>query len=252
MSIIDVTAGNIDTEHICCAISDKKGENCAASKKEWMKERFADGLAFKKLDARGKVFIEYIPAENAWCPIEADNCMHINCFWVSGQFKGLGYANELLEECTADAKEKGKKGLTVLSSLKKMPFLSDPGYLKHKGFLTADTAAPYFELLYFPLVSGVQVPCFKECAKLGSIPEKGTVLYYSNQCPHTEKYASIFAEIAKQRGASVKLLKLENKEQAKNAPSPFTTYSLFHNGSFLTNEILSEKKINRFLDESGF
>lgn len=110
MSIIAVDSENIQYEHICCAISDKKGENCVGSKKEWMRERFADGLVFKKLDERGKVFIEYIPAEYAFSPINAVNYMHINCFWVSGKFRGQGYANLLLEECITDAKVKGKDG----------------------------------------------------------------------------------------------------------------------------------------------
>ena len=61
MEIIAVNRDNITTEHICCAISDKKGECCVSSKKEWMIKRFEDGLVFKKLDVRGKVFIEYIP-----------------------------------------------------------------------------------------------------------------------------------------------------------------------------------------------
>lgn len=69
MGFIKVDQTNIDQEHICCAISDKRGETCVSSKKAWMKERFADGLVFQKLDQRGKVFIEYMPAEKAWCPI---------------------------------------------------------------------------------------------------------------------------------------------------------------------------------------
>lgn len=81
MDFITVNQDNIDKEHICCCITDKKGETCVSSKKSWMKERFADGLVFRRTDTRGKVFIEYIPAENAWYPIEADGYMHINCFW---------------------------------------------------------------------------------------------------------------------------------------------------------------------------
>ena len=37
-------------------------------------------------------FIEYIPAENAWVPINADGYMYIDCLWVSGSFKGKGYS----------------------------------------------------------------------------------------------------------------------------------------------------------------
>ncbi|MEL7609416.1 MAG: GNAT family N-acetyltransferase [Bacillota bacterium] len=251
MDIITVNPENIEREHICCAISDVKGETCVSSKKAWMKERFEDGLVFRKLDARGKVFIEYIPAEKAWCPISAPGYMHINCFWVSGQFKGQGHANRLLAQCVEDAKAKGKCGLTALSSTKKMPFLSDPKHLKYKGFQVADTAAPYYELLYLPFDGNAPVPEFKDCVKQGKISEKGMVLYYSNQCPHTDKYAPIIEQIARQHGATLTLRKIETTDQARNAPAPFTTYSFFYNGSFVTNEIFSEKKFEKFLQENG-
>ncbi len=252
MQFITVDANNIEREHICCAITDKKDETCVSSKKAWMKERFADGLVFRKLDARGKVFIEYIPAENAWCPVEANNTMFINCFWVSGQFKGQGYANALLDMAIADAKAQGKNGLTVLSSKKKLPFLSDPAYLKYKGFMVADTAEPQYTLLYLPLDGSAAAPRFKACAKRGEIEEKGMVLYYSNQCPHTDKYAPLICDIAAQRGATLKLIKFETKEQAQNAPAPFTTYSFFFDGRLVTNEIFSEKKFDQFLCDHGF
>lgn len=251
MEIITVDKTNIEKEHICCAITDKKGETCVSSKKAWMKSQFDNGLVFKKLDARGKVFIEYIPAENAWCPIEAKGYIFINCFWVSGQFKGQGYANKLLEECIADAKAQNRLGLVVLSSVKKMPFLSDPKFLKYKGFKVCDSARPYYELLYLPTKENTVRPRFKDCCRNASIDEKGLVLFYTNQCPHTDKYAPLIAEIAKSKGQSITLKKLESPEQAQNAPAPFTTYSLFYNGKFVTNEILSESKFMKFLEENG-
>lgn len=250
MNIIQVDQTNIDIEHICCAISDKKGENCVSSKKEWMRNRFEEGLTFKRLDARGKVFIEYIPAENAWCPIEAPGYLFVNCFWVSGQYKGQGYANQLLQECISDASAKGKKGLVVLSSRKKMPFLSEPRYLKYKGFQVADTAEPYYELLYLPFQENADKPKFKECCKRPSIQEEEMVLYYSNQCPHTEKYAPLIAKLAIERGQSILLKKIESKEEAQNAPAPFTTYSFFHHGKFVTNEIFSESKFLKYLENN--
>ena len=177
--------------------------------------------------------------------------MYINCFWVSGQFKGQGYANKLLESCIADAKAKGKCGITVLSSKKKMPFLSDPQYLKYKGFSVADSAEPYYELLYLLFDENAPVPKFKDCAKTGKISENGMVLYYANQCPHTDKYVPIIEEIAKQHGATITVHKFKTTEQAQNSPAPFTTYSFFYNGEFVTNEIFSEKKFEKFLSEHG-
>lgn len=249
MDYLRVDKNNIDHEHICCAIADKKGENYVSSKKEWMKSRFEEGLVFLKANVRGKVFIEYIPAEMAWVPIIADNYMFINCFWVSGKYKGHGYANELLNKCIEDSREKGKSGLVVLSSTKKIPFLSDPKYLKYKGFKVADRANPYYELLYYSFDDDNKVPIFKEQVKKGEIHDKGIVLYYTNQCPHTDKYAPMIKRIAEDRGVPVKLIKIEDLEQAQNAPSPFTTYSFFYDGKFVTNEIFGEKEFLKFLDK---
>lgn len=248
MNIIDVMPDNIDTEHICCAIAEKKGENCAVSKKAWMKARFADGLVFKKLDVRGKAFIEYMPAENAWCPMDADDCMYIDCFWVSGQYKGHGHGNRLLDACIEDAKAKGKLGLAALSSRKKMPFLSEPGYLKHRGFSVVDRACSYFELLFLPFSAKASAPRFRNSCREGKIGERGMTLYYSNQCPHTEKYVRLAVDMSEQRGCTMRTVRIETPEDAKNAPSPFTTYSFFHGGLFVTNEIFGEKKWARYLD----
>lgn len=245
MEWIDVTSKNIETAHICCAIAGKKTDPCVQSKKEWLKNAFKDGLVFRRLDARGKVFIEYLPAENAWAPIEAPDYMYINCFWVSGQFKGQGYANGLLELCIQDAKEKGKKGLVILSSQKKMPFLSDPKYLKYNGFKVCDTAAPYFELLYLPFEAHAMLPQFKPQAKSGEIPEKGFVLYYTHQCPHTIKYVPLIESLAKANGFVFTVKHLDQRELAQMAPCPFTTYSLYKDGKFVTNEILSEKRFEK-------
>lgn len=249
MAIITVDISNIDEEHICCAISDKKGENCVGSKKTWMKERFKDGLVFKKLDERGKVFIEYIPAEKAFVPIIAPKYMFINCFWVSGKYKGQGYGNKLLSECIKDAKNKKKNGIVVVSSKKKKPFLSDPSYLKYKGFKVCDEAKPYFELLYYPFKENSIVPKFKTCAKEGIINKKGVVLYYTNQCPHTDKYVPIIEEVSQKNKIDFTSIKINTLKEAQMAPSPFTTYSLFINGRFETNEILSEKKYLKIMRE---
>ena len=248
MEILRLTPENLAREHICCAISDRKGDDCVSAKKAWMAERFAEGLAFQKLDVRGKAFIEYIPAENAWCPVGAVGYTHIHCFWVSGQFKGQGHANRLLEACVQDAKAAGKHGVTALSSRKKLPFLSDPQYLKYKGFQVADRAAPSYELLYLPFDRDAPVPAFKPCAKEGRTTEPGLALYYSHQCPHTAKYAPLARAVAQKMGASMKLIRFETAGQAQASPAPFTAYSLFADGKLVTHEILSEKKLEALLE----
>lgn len=251
MEFIKVDQNNIEKEHICCAISDKKGETCVSSKKAWMKQGLEDGLVFLKLDVRGKVFIEYMPAEHAWYPIQADGYMHINCFWIAGQYKGQGYGNQLLDRCIEDAKSKGRRGLTVIASEKKRSFLPDAGYLKHRGFVAADTAKPYFVLYYLPFTEDAPAPRFKECAKEARTDEMGMALYYTNQCPHTDKYVPLIEAAAKERGAAISVHKFNTAAEAQNAPAAFTTYGFFYDGEFVTNEILSEKKFTAFMNEHG-
>ena len=106
---------HFEKEHICCAISNNKDVQ-VSSKKAWLAERFDDGLVFLKSVERGKCFIEYIPAENAWVPIEAAGYMYIDCLWVSGSLKGHGYSSDLLRECIRDSKEKARNALTPVTT----------------------------------------------------------------------------------------------------------------------------------------
>lgn len=241
MEYIKITSGNLDKEHICCAISNNKDVQ-VSSKKAWLNERLKDGLVFLKSTGRGKCFIEYIPAENAWCPFTADGYMHINCFWVSGSFKGHGYANDLLNACIADAKAQGRHGITVISSPKKMPFLSDSKYLAYKGFKLADSAEPFFKLMYLPFSDNAPVPIFRSSAKQPHTDKQGFVVYYTHGCPFTAKYVPLVEKVAKDNGITLESILIDSKEKAQNAPCVWTNYAVFHNGKYVSNEILNEKK----------
>ena len=108
MDYVYVTKENIEQEHICCAISSNSDVQ-VRSKKDWLTDRFEDGLVFIKSSVRGKCFIEYIPAKNAWIPIDADNYMYIDCLWVAGSLKGHGYSSELLNLCSMfSSEDKGR------------------------------------------------------------------------------------------------------------------------------------------------
>lgn len=247
MEYIRVTKDNIEKEHICCAISNNNDLQ-VVSKKNWLKERFEDGLIFLKSTERGKCFIEYIPAENAWNPIIAEGYMYIDCLWVAGSFKGHGFSTDLLNACIEDSKSKGKVGLCILSSAKKKPFLADPKYLKHKGFSVCDEADNGIQLWYLPFSENATKPQFKECAKHPHIEEKGYVLYYTNQCPFNTKYVPVIEDIARERDIRFRAIRLESKKQAQNAPTPITTYALFADGAYLTNEQMNEKRFIKLLE----
>ena len=241
MEYIRVTKDNLDSEHICCAISNNKDVQ-VASKKAWLAERLEEGLVFLKSVERGKCFIEYLPAEMAWNPIDAEGWLYIDCLWVSGSFKGHGYSSDLLAACISDGKAKGKKGLCILAAAKKKPFLADPKYLKHKGFTVCDEADNGIQLWHLPFDPEAAKPAFKACARHPRIDETGYVLYYTSQCPFNAKYVPIVEQTAQAHGIPFRAIHLETREAAQNAPTPITTYALFYNGEYLTNEQMNDTK----------
>ncbi|MCR5704752.1 MAG: YoaP domain-containing protein [Eubacterium sp.] len=246
MEYIRVTKDNLETEHICCAIS-KNDDVQVASKKSWLRERFDEGLVFLKSVERGKCFIEYIPAENAWNPIDAEGYMYIDCLWVSGAFKGKGYSNDLLNECIEDSKRQGKKGLCILAAAKKKPFLAEPKYLKYKGFEVCDEADNGIQLWYLPFKKDAEKPQLKECAKHPHIDKKGYVLYYTNQCPFNAKYVPVVEKTAVENGIDFEAIHIDNKEEAQKAPTPITTYAVFFDGEYITNEQMNEKRFLKLI-----
>ena len=248
MDYIRVTKDNLEKEHICCAISNNKDVQ-VSSKKAWLTDRFDEGLVFLKSVERGKCFIEYIPAEYAWIPIEAEGYMYIDCMWVSGSFKGHGYSTDLLNACIDDSKEKGKKGLCILCTEKKKPFLADPKYLKYKGFSVSDEADNGIQLWYFPFDKGADAPRFKECARHPHIEEMGYVLYYTSQCPFNAKYVPVLEQTAKENNIPFHAIHIENREDAQNAPTPVTSYALFHDGEYVTNEQMNDKRFLKLIGQ---
>lgn len=241
MEYIKVTKDNLEKEHICCAISNNKDIQ-VSSKKAWLADRFDEGLVFLKSIERGKCFIEYIPAENAWNPIVAEGYMYIDCLWVSGSFKGHGYSNDLLGACIEDSKEKGKKGLCILCAAKKKPFLADPKFLKYKGFSMCDEADNGIQLWHLQFSADAEQPRFKDFAKHPHVNDEGYVLFYTSQCPFNAKYVPIVEQTAKEHNIPFRAIHIESKEQAQNAPTPITTYALFYNGEYLTNEQMNDTK----------
>lgn len=245
MEIITVNENNIDKEHICCAIS-SNNDIQVKSKKNWLKERFRDGLIFKKIDVRGKCFIEYLPIENAWIPIEGSNLMYIDCLWVSGKFQGQGYAKGLLDSCILDSKEKNKDGLVILSSKKKMSFLMDKQFLLKYNFEVVDCIDDKYELMFLAFHDDVKQPKFK--IKQLELEEKGFVLYYTHQCPFTAKYVDLLNNYCNENDIDIDIRYIDNKDIAQTSPTIFTTYSLFYDGKFITNEILSVKKFEKIVE----
>lgn len=239
MEYITLTKENIEKEHICCAFSDKKCKESYELKKEWLRKELDNGYVFRRLDQRAKVFIEYVSAERAWIPVDAPGYLMINCFWVSGQYKGKGHGKALLQSALDDARAQGKAGLVTVAGTSKLPFMSDTKWLLRQGFEVVEKLPYGFSLLALKTDAGAPDPSFKACVQGGECAHKeGLVVYYTNRCPFTEYYVtgSLFC-VAQSKGIPLKIIKLETMEQAQAAPSPATIFSLFFNGKFVTTDL---------------
>ena len=247
MEILKLSDQNIEDQHICCAFSDKKCVQGYQKKKDWLKAEFKNGYQFRKLDVRGKVFIEYVPIEYSWLPIDGKNFMVINCFWVSGRFKGQGYGKQLLEQCKADAK--GMDGIIAVSSDKKRPFMSDPKFLKRQGFEIIDEAPPFFKLLGLKLNPEAIFPKFKATAKQGRCPNKeGITVYYSDTCPFNDYYVNqVMQAYAEKKNIPLTIHHLKSQQEGRQMPIPWILHSIFYKGEFVTLEIKTEKQLEKLI-----
>lgn len=244
---INLNLDNIADEHICCAIGDKKHQAGVEAKKEWIKNKLKDGHVFRKLNARGKTFIEYEPVETAWVPVEGKNYEYIYCLWVAGSFKGKGIAKELLEYAINDSKEKGMSGICTLTSKKKKPFLSEKKFFLHYGFKVIDEVGDY-ELLALQLKDG-DTPKFSDNARTMKIDSKDFTIYYSPACPYVEYEVNELSNYAKENNIKINFIKIDTLEKAKKVPCIFNNWANFYKGEFISNTILNANSFEKLIKE---
>lgn len=242
---INLTADNIDKEHICCAIGDPKHQNGVDCKKKWIKDKLKDGHVFRKLNARGKIFIEYEPLETAFIPISGKNYKYIYCLWVAGRFKNKGIGKELLEYAINDSKEKEKSGICTLVAKKKKPFLGEKKFFEHFGFKTVDSIKDY-ELLALQF-NDTETPKFNENARNMKIDDQDFTIYYSNECPYVEYEVKELSDYAKDKNIKLNFIKIDTLEKAKNVPCVFNNWANFYKGKFISNTILNAKALEKLL-----
>ena len=242
---INLSSDNIADEHICCAIGDPKHQDGVNCKKEWIKSKLKDGHVFRKLNARGKIFIEYEPIETAWTPIEGKNYLYIYCLWVAGSFKGKGIARELLEYAINDAKRSGKSGICTVVTKKKKPFIGDKKFFEHFDFKAVDNVEDY-ELLCLSFDESA-TPCFTESVKKMAIEDKNFTIYYSHECPYVLYEVKELSDYAKENDITLNFVKIDTLEKAKNAPCVFNNWANFYKGKFISNTILNANALSKLI-----
>ena len=242
---VNLTAENIDSEHLCCIIRTKKQHPGVEAKRQWLKEQLPQGHVFRKLNAKATVFIEYAPLEKAWVPIVGDNYIYIYCLWVLGDAKGKGYGKALMEYCIEDAKANGKSGVCMLGSAKQKSWLSDQSFAKKFGFKQVECTANGYELLALSFDS--TLPHFADQAKQMRIDDDQLCIYYDCQCPYVYQVLPNIQAYCEANAVEYKLIQIESLSQAKALPCVFNNFAVFYKGRFETVNLLDNKALERIL-----
>lgn len=242
---INLSAENIDNEHLCCIIRSKKPHPGVEAKRRWLSERLKEGHVFRKLNAKGCCFIEYAPLEKAWVPIVGDNFYYIYCLWVSGDFKGKGYGRELMEYCINDAKEKGKSGICMLGAAIQKNWLSNQAFAKKYGFKTVDTTDSGYELL--ALSFDGKMPQFAENAKREKINNQELTIYYDMQCPYIYQKIEEIKLYCGTNNVPVTLIEVDTLQKAKELPCVFNNWGAFYKGKFETVNLLDVTAVQKII-----
>ena len=235
---INLTAENLDKEHLCCIIRSKKPHPGVEAKRQWLSERLKEGHVFRKLNAKAVVFIEYAPLETAWVPILGENYLYLYCLWTSGDCKGKGYGRQLMEYCLADARETGKSGVCMLGAKKQKAWLSDQSFAKKFGFEAVDTTEDGYELL--ALSFDGTVPRFAPNAKASKIESRELTIYYDMQCPYVCQNLELITRYCEENGVPVSLIQVDSLQKAKELPCVFNNWAVFYHGQFQTVNLLPD------------
>ncbi len=247
MRIIDVDLQNVAETGFFCKMSQRKSEGYQR-KLKWLEARFAEGLRIKLLDLSqgGRGFIEYIPGEYAWRPVDAAGYLFIHCLWIVGKSKGKGYARLLLDECIADARRLGCKGVAMVTS--QGNWLLGRKFLLRHGFESVDRIAP-FDLMVkkFGPSAAPSFPTDWEARakRFGS----GLTVVRSDQCPYLDDGVRMAIGAASRRGLRTQVVELKSAREVRElAPSPYGVFSLLLDGKLLSYHYLLAKNVNALLD----
>ena len=246
---VDLDSSNIGREHICCAIVGKDHQEGVDRKKAFLSSGFDRGVVFRKLDVRGKVFIEYAPAEAAWRPVVAPGYLVIHCLWVSGRYKGRQLGRVLLQHCLDDAGA-GHHGVVGVSG--RSPYLTDTRFYLHHGFELVERTETGYDLVCYRRDGdqGAPTPRFAANARKGTVSEaEGVHFEYVYQCPFVPGCLQDMSAVATEFDLVVTSRELTTVEEVRDAASPFGTFGAFLHGRLITHELMSGNKFRKLLEE---
>lgn len=235
-NIIEVTADNL-AEHpqAICFINPK--HELYSIKIDWLKEQFKNGLKIKLLYLKGEKrpigFIEYVPGEYCWRPINAKGYLFIHCLWTNGKkFQHNGLGTQLIKEVEKHAKD--MLGVAVLTSDKS--FIANKEiFLKNNYKIAAESGNDQLLFKQFKEGSLPSINNFRdELAK-----HKGFKILYSKQCPWVARFIEEVKPFLKENNLYPEIIEIKTSAQAQKAPSLYGVFNLIYNGKILADRYIS-------------
>ena len=249
MKLIPVTPKNVQEETLFC-VKDIKSP-AFDSKRKWFEKRYGEGLRMKILkDDKNKMlgFIEYVPVEYAWRPIEAQNLMFIHCIMVySKKDREKGYGSILINEVEKESTMAKMDGICTMTS--KGVWIADKTVFEKNGFIPVDHKGR-FDLLFKKLKPSAKNPELLDWTE-NQKKYQGWHLFYADQCPWHQKSVTDLMNTAMDFDIDLKVHEIKTAQEAKNVPSGYGTYSLVHNGKLMSDHYISATRFRNILKKAS-
>jgi GNAT superfamily N-acetyltransferase len=247
ITLLEVTPANVSEIGLFC-IKDKKAPGYT-SKMDWFKSAINKGIKIRiATDQQNKQlgFIEYIPSELAWRPVEATNYLFVQCIALmvkEARQNGIGSA--LLNYCEMDARKNNKSGVCAMSS--NGVWMANRTLFEKNGYREVDKLGR-FELMSLTFDDKFPQPRFIDWTK-HQTEYTDWNLVYSDQCPWHQKSVNDLVQAASDYGIEMKVTKLLTPEEARNTPSGFGTFSLIKDGKLLEDHYLSRTRFENIVKQ---
>ncbi len=212
----------------------------------WLGMRFREGLRFLLYrDQKGKplAFLEYVPGEYAWRPVDAKGWLFVHCLWVYSEGRKVGgLGSRLIQACLEEARNLGAVGVAALVS--DGPWMAGKGVFLRNGFEEVEER-DRFQLVAHRLADGPG-PRFRQIDHAFA-SHKGLQVVYSAQCPYLPKSVNDLSEMAAEHGLELKVTVLTSAREAQNVPSYYGVFNLLWNGRLLSDHYVSKGRFSNLL-----